>query len=59
MVKKNDNEENGKIVIFPRLLTKSSGNFVAVENLSFKVRRGEIFAFLAGCRDFSFGKQPV
>jgi len=38
MVGKNDDEENGKIVIPPRLLTKSFGNFAAVENLSFQVR---------------------
>jgi ABC-type uncharacterized transport system ATPase subunit len=48
MVEKNDNEENEKIVIFPQLLTKSFGNFVAVENLSFQVRRGEIFALIDG-----------
>jgi len=34
MVKKNDDEENGKIVVFPQLLTKTFGNLVVVENHS-------------------------
>jgi hypothetical protein len=45
MVEKNDEEENGKIVILSPVIDEIIGNFVAVENHSFQVRRGDIFAF--------------
>ncbi|MDY0132193.1 MAG: ribosome-associated ATPase/putative transporter RbbA [Desulforegulaceae bacterium] len=44
-------EKNDEIAIEAKDLTKNFGNFTAVEHVSFKIRRGEIFGFLGsnGC----------
>lgn len=44
-------ESDGEIAIEAQNLTKRFGDFVAVDNVSFKIRRGEIFGFLGsnGC----------
>lgn len=46
-----DNEQTGGGAIEARNLTKRFGDFTAVNNVSFRIRRGEIFGFLGsnGC----------
>lgn len=44
--KENNNHSNNSYAIDVEALTKRFGNFVAVDNMSFKVKRGEVFGFL-------------
>src|SRR5690606_27809332 len=46
-----DEGEDGAVAIEARGLTKRFGDFVAVDRVSFRIRRGEIFGFLGsnGC----------
>ena len=50
-IRPREKEEEGQIAIEAHGLTKRFGDFVAVDNVSFRIRRGEIFGFLGsnGC----------
>jgi ribosome-dependent ATPase len=46
-----DEGDDGEVAIEARELTMRFGDFVAVDHVSFRIRRGEIFGFLGsnGC----------